>query len=235
MLEGMEATEKERVWVKNQIQGEFDDNKLVDGALGERNVYKRRGNNQPLFGRVQQQPKRLRFCMDLSGSMRSFNGWDRRLDRAAATAVMIMESFAGLEHKYSYSMYGHSGAAVEVPLVIDGSPPRDREARLDVINRIYEHVSYVKSGDNTLASALAAVQQVTEQPGDDYFVFLLSDAMLEQYNVSPQNLADALLIDPRVNSYCIFIGNAFPNTRFPFCAALPFTSTPHAEINFAVS
>ena len=103
-------------------------------------------------------------------------------------------------------MYGHSGAAVEVPLVLDGSPPRDREARLDVINRIYEHVSYVKSGDNTLASALAAVQQVTEQPGDDYFVFLLSDAMLEQYSVSPQNLADALLIDPRVNSYCIFIG-----------------------------
>ena len=103
-------------------------------------------------------------------------------------------------------MYGHSGAAVEVPLVLAGSPPRDREARLDVVNRIYEHVSYVKSGDNTLASALAAVQQVTEQPGDDYFVFLLSDAMLEQYNVSPQNLADALLIDPRVNSYCIFIG-----------------------------
>ena len=27
---------------------------------------------------------------------------------------MIMESFAGLEHKYTYSMYGHSGAAVEV-------------------------------------------------------------------------------------------------------------------------
>ena len=118
-------------------------------------------------------------------------------------------------------MYGHSGAAVEVPLVLESAPPRDREARLDVINRIYEHVTpppggspssnqqeqvlstphravlsrliarppqvaYVKSGDNTLASALAAVQQVTEQPGDDYFVFLLSDAMLEQYNISPQ-------------------------------------------------
>ena len=152
----------------------------MDGALGERNVFKRRGNNEPLFGRVQQHPKRLRFCMDLSGSMRSFNGWDRRLDRAAATAIMIMESFAGLEHKYSYSMYGHSGAAVEIPLVLESSPPRDREARLDVINRIYEHVSYVKSGDNTLASASAGVQQITEQPGDDYFVFLLSDAMLEQ-------------------------------------------------------
>jgi hypothetical protein len=31
------------VWVKNQIQGELDDNRLIDGALGERNVYKRRG------------------------------------------------------------------------------------------------------------------------------------------------------------------------------------------------
>eukprot|EP01048_Picozoa_sp_COSAG05_P003215 COSAG05_NODE_145_length_16478_cov_15.287197_8_plen_33_part_00 len=29
-----------------------------------------------------------------------------------------------------------------------------------MINRIYEHVSFVKSGDNTLASAMAAVQQV---------------------------------------------------------------------------
>lgn len=77
----------------------------------------------------------------------------------------------------------------QVPLVLDSAPPRDREARLDVINRIYEHVAYVKSGDNTLAAAVAAVSAVTEQPGDDYFVFVLSDAMLEQYNVSPQNLA----------------------------------------------
>jgi hypothetical protein len=64
------------------------------------------GVNQPMFGRAQQHPKRLRFCMDVSGSMRSFNGWDRRLDRAAATAIMIMESFAGLEHKFAYSMWG---------------------------------------------------------------------------------------------------------------------------------
>ena len=42
--------------------------------------------------------------------------------------------------------------------------PRDREERLDVINRIYEHVSFVKSGDNTLASAMAAVQQVRHTP-----------------------------------------------------------------------
>ena len=33
MLEGMEAKEQERVWVKNQIQGEFDDNKLWTSAV----------------------------------------------------------------------------------------------------------------------------------------------------------------------------------------------------------
>eukprot|EP01047_Picozoa_sp_COSAG01_P018000 COSAG01_NODE_965_length_12401_cov_3.496098_13_plen_61_part_00 len=36
-------------------------------------------------------------------------------------------------------------------------------------------------------------------------VFLLSDAMLAQYRVTPQNLADALLSDPMVNSYAIFV------------------------------
>ena len=43
MFEGMEAREKERQWLKNQQTGDLDDNRLVDGATGERNVYKRRG------------------------------------------------------------------------------------------------------------------------------------------------------------------------------------------------
>jgi hypothetical protein len=38
-----------------------------------------------------------------------------------------------------------AGATVALPLVVEGRPPRNREERLDVINRIYEHVSYVKS------------------------------------------------------------------------------------------
>jgi hypothetical protein len=49
ILEGIEAKEKERVWIKNQNQGELDDNKLVDGATGERNIFKKRGNNDPML------------------------------------------------------------------------------------------------------------------------------------------------------------------------------------------
>jgi hypothetical protein len=35
-------------------------------------------------------------------------------------------------------------------------------------------------------AARSQVAQVTELPADEYFVFMLSDAMLEQYKVQPQ-------------------------------------------------
>eukprot|EP01048_Picozoa_sp_COSAG05_P002213 COSAG05_NODE_85_length_20698_cov_35.370309_17_plen_293_part_00 len=152
MLEGMEAKEKERQWLKNQQSGDLDDNRLVDGAAGERNVYKRRGTNQPLFGQVQKHPKRLRFCLDCSSSMSYFNEYDRRLDRMCAIAVMIMEAFSGLEHKYSYTISGHSGESHDVDLVREGMPPRNKGERLEVIQAMYEHASFCHSGDNTLAS-----------------------------------------------------------------------------------
>lgn len=86
-----------------------------------------------------------------------------------------------------------------------------------------------------VAQAIKAVEHVKMAPADDYMVFLLSDAMLAQcaplayhlrplpppplasvaepylrvarsrYRVTPQNLADALLSDPMVNSYVIFV------------------------------
>lgn len=56
--QGLEAKEKERVWVRNQNAGELDDTKLVDGATGERNIFKKRGNNNPMFGNIQTHPKR---------------------------------------------------------------------------------------------------------------------------------------------------------------------------------
>ncbi len=42
VLESAEARERERVWLKNQTFGELDDNKLVDGATGEKSIFKRR-------------------------------------------------------------------------------------------------------------------------------------------------------------------------------------------------
>ena len=92
ILEGIEAKERERVWLKAQSHGELDDNRLVDGATGERNIFKRRGvPAAPMVGSAQRLPKRLRFVMDVSSSMGRFNGSDRRLDRMAATTVLTSD------------------------------------------------------------------------------------------------------------------------------------------------
>ena len=63
VLEGLEAKEKERVWVKNQNQGELDDNKLVDGFTGERNIYKRRGHRSERRGRCGSLRLRWSLCV----------------------------------------------------------------------------------------------------------------------------------------------------------------------------
>jgi predicted nucleic acid-binding Zn-ribbon protein len=43
ILSDISSRGKERVWLRNQSQGNLDDSKLVDGLSGERLVFKRRG------------------------------------------------------------------------------------------------------------------------------------------------------------------------------------------------
>ena len=53
---------------------------------------------------------------------------------------------------------------------------------------MYSHASFCMSGDNTLAAAHKAVHDVRAVEGDDYFVFVLSDANLQMYGVSPKTV-----------------------------------------------
>ena len=203
VLQAVEAKEKERSWLKGKTSGELDDNRIVDLAIGEKNVYKRRGEKEE--ARLSQRlPKRMSFLVDVSGSMAYFNS-DQRLDRLCATVVMLMESLAGLEHKYQYEIVGHSGETHHLPLVPMGEPPLNRVERLNVIKMMIKHASSCRSGDNTLASSIRAVREVRNFEADDYFVFLISDANLEIYGVTPEVLADALMNDAKVNAYAIFI------------------------------
>ena len=59
------------------------------------------------------------------------------------------------------------------------------------------------SGDNTLSAGSKAVGAVTAEQGEDYFVFLISDANLAAYGVSSEMLATALMQDARVHSYIV--------------------------------
>ena len=146
----------------------------------------------------------MSFVVDVSGSMAYFNG-DERLDRLCATVVMLMEALTGLEHKYSYEIVGHSGETFELPLVGFGRPPTNRGERLAVVQTMVDHAARCRSGDNTLAAGARAVKHVRSEEADDFFVFLISDANLEGYGVSPETLAHALTSDPKVNAFVLFI------------------------------
>lgn len=43
ILQTVQAKNKERVWLKHQISGDLDESRLIEGVVGEKNVYKRRG------------------------------------------------------------------------------------------------------------------------------------------------------------------------------------------------
>jgi hypothetical protein len=144
------------------------------------------------------------FVMDVSASMSNFNA-DRRLDRMCATAVLIMEAFQGLEHKYEYGIVGHSGASAWLPFIEMGKPPANRMQRLRVIRAMIDHSSSCISGDHTLAAGIRAVHEVAIEEADDYFVFLVSDANLEGYGVSPESLSKALTADSAVNAFVMFV------------------------------
>lgn len=204
VLEGVEARERERVWLRGKTAGELDDTRLVDAIIGDSNVYKKRGKAEQMFGLVQKRPKRLVFLMDVSSSMSNFNA-DHRLDRMCATTVMVMEAFQGLGHKYEYAVIGHSGETAWLPLVPMGQPPGNRRERLQVIRDMIQHSAYCRSGDHTLAASIKSMHEVTAEEADDYFVFLVSDANLEGYGVSPDSLTKVLTSDARVNAFAVFI------------------------------
>ncbi|CAK9041109.1 von Willebrand factor A domain-containing protein 8 [Durusdinium trenchii] len=203
VLQSIEARERERTWLRGKVVGEFDDNKIVDLAIGEKNVFKRRGQREDR-SLIQSLPKRLSFVVDVSGSMAVFNG-DGRLDRLCATMVMIMESLCGLEHKYIYEIIGHSGESDWLPFVQMGQHPATRLERFAVVEAMTDHAATARSGDNTLAAGVKAVQEIVKEDADDYFVFLISDANLRGYGISAEDLAMALTGEVKVNAHAIFI------------------------------
>ena len=65
----------ERVWLKGRPQGELDEARLVDGITGATAIYKQRGPATSQRGRRRVS---MRFVMDLSGSMYTFERLDVR-------------------------------------------------------------------------------------------------------------------------------------------------------------
>ena len=122
ILESAEAKENEREWLRGQLQGDLDDNRLVDSVTGEKRVYRKRGTPDRKHGLYQGKPKRIVFAVDLSASMARMNNWDGRLDRMVMCIVMFMEALQGFSHKFDYSVVGHSGTGPDIPIIDFGKP-----------------------------------------------------------------------------------------------------------------
>ncbi|KAI8393920.1 AAA domain-containing protein [Radiomyces spectabilis] len=207
ILEGVEAKNKERVWLKNQASGDLDDTKIIEGLTGERAIYKKRGEDDPEVGLFQDKPKRMVFVFDLSASMFRFNTHDRRLERSMEVALMLMEAFRGFEEKFAYKIVGHSGDGANIEFVKPGNYPKTEKDEFDIISKMKAHSQYCLSGDNTLGAASYAVKEIVNEEGDDYFVVVLSDANIAQYNIQPNDIARILKSDDRVTAQMIFIGS----------------------------
>ena len=207
MLKGLQSKEGDRVWLKNQTDGVWDEGKLVEGMTGEKAIFKKRGEAtdqpSPLAGKK----KRIVFCMDCSASMFRFNSVDHRLDRSVEAAIMITESFKGTDDRIEYSMIGHSGDSPSIPLVDFGEPPQNKKERLETVLSMVAHTQYCWSGDNTLQSMRSAIKKVLEKDGDQHFVFVISDANLRRYGITTHEISSIIRSDPRVNVFCIFIAS----------------------------
>lgn len=229
VLEALRTKAGERVWLRNQASGELDDSRLLDGAAGERLVFRRRGDAPAAFADPNQapapaddaQPKaRLYFALDVSGSMYRFNGADGRLERLLECTLMVMEALDGFSAQFDFSLVGHSGEGPDVPLVAFGAPPKNRKARLQVLQRMVAHAQFCAAGDHTVEAAHLAVHAVkaADASGADgrnndgsgkkrHFAFVLSDANLRRYDIRPAELGAALTSDPAVSAHLVMVAS----------------------------
>eukprot|EP00747_Dinoflagellata_sp_TGD_P067108 gnl/TRDRNA2_/TRDRNA2_155121_c0_seq1.p1 gnl/TRDRNA2_/TRDRNA2_155121_c0~~gnl/TRDRNA2_/TRDRNA2_155121_c0_seq1.p1 ORF type:complete len:216 (-),score=40.92 gnl/TRDRNA2_/TRDRNA2_155121_c0_seq1:77-676(-) len=153
-------------------------------------------------------PKRIKFVMDCSGSMYTFNRIDRRLQRLQETTIFIIESFAGMEHKYEYSIVGHSGTRPDAETFVPwGKPPTSPKEQLAIVKKMWAHAQYCHRGDNTLEATDLAIKDVVQKPADEHYVFVVSDADLKRYNIKAEAWNKILMQDRRVSAYVILISS----------------------------
>ena len=149
----------ERSWLKNQSQGEIDENKLVDGILGEKNIYKKRSppdspdsiNNQDKFSKKNNKRKRFNFIVDVSASMYRFQGMDQRLERMIEVVLLILESMPIDSHLYDYAITGHSGDSSQIKFVEWGNnKPQNEKERFEILQSMIAHSQYCLAGNTNV-------------------------------------------------------------------------------------
>lgn len=206
ILTNVDLKSKERSWLKNQTFGELDENKIVDSVVGENNIFKRRGVQDTDFSFHQNQKAKLIFLVDCSGSMYRFNSQDGRLDRQASLLVMLMEALEGHSDKFEFSIIGHSGESSKILFSEFGNEPQNKKERYEIIEKMYLHAQFCMSGDHTVEATERArtFLEKSLKESESGFLFLLSDANLRRYGISPKYLANVMKTEDKSVSLEVF-------------------------------
>jgi len=200
---------RDRVWLRRRCAGpELDDGALVEVVCGEANVFRRRGAPPPGAARPRgSRRKLLRFCVDVSSSMFTFNGMDSRLERLLEAVVLLVEALVGFEEKYRWSLCGHNGDTPDVPFVAWGAPPASMEDRAALLAKITGTATTCGSGDFTLKATERAIRECAQGDADERFVFVISDANLARYRIDPADLGRIMLTRSNVRTYVLFVAD----------------------------
>lgn len=219
-LKDLKKRSEERVWLKNQTTGELDESRIVDVLAGERDVFKRRGNlNDANDNPLHSEPVKIKLIVDISASMYRFNSYDQRLERLLEATLMMMESLRD-DKRFSFHIVGHNGSSAKIPLV-NPDTALDEATQLKVIECMVANTQYTYAGDNTVEAISLAVEEAAK--GE--LIIVISDANLERYNISVDDLAPLQSQD--VHAHLIFIGSlgdeaaelasCIPNERAQVC------------------
>lgn len=121
--------------------------------------------------------------------------------------ILNPSAFKSFEHKFKYTLAGHSGDGPDIDFLKNGKYPRNEAERFEIMKQMHNHATFCLSGDTTLPAINEAIKHVASQDNaDDRFVIILSDANLAQYNILTHQISKALYSDDRVNAYIVFIG-----------------------------
>jgi len=212
----------ERTWLRNQSDGEIDDNKLVDGIMGEKHIYKRRSPpdspdnkrfNKNKTSSNNNAKKRFHFIIDVSASMYRFNGMDHRLERMIEVVLLIIESMPQESDLYDYAITGHSGDSSQIQFVDWGKEkPTNEKERFEVLQSMIAHSQYCLAGDHTLKATQKGIQNLQKELRDDIdvegYTFIFSDANFDRYDISVSAIKKAMNSDDvRINSFLILIAS----------------------------
>merc|ERR1712045_402578 len=100
-----------------------------------------------------------------------------------------------MEHRFNYSIVGHSGDSSRIRLVDFDDHPRNPRDKLKVLKTIVAHSQFCSAGDNTLEAmerALSDISKSSHGDTDECIVILISDANLSRYDIHPSELGGVM-------------------------------------------